>query len=76
LNRNRSDVCACLFHASLCNSNISVWYFQAHTTLLFLFHRSLCNSNISVWYFQAQTSLLFLFHASLFRITERCVEEK
>jgi hypothetical protein len=71
------------FHASLCNSNISVWYFQAHTTLLFLFHTSLCNSNISVWYFQAHTSLLFLFRCMCLevsyrniRITERCMEEK
>ena len=43
---------------SLCNSNISVWYFQAHTSLLFLSHASLCNSNISVSYFHAHTSLL------------------
>jgi hypothetical protein len=64
--RNISVVCAWKYHTeileyntsislpSLCNSNISVWYFQAHTTLLFLFHASLCNSNISVWYFQAE----------------------
>jgi hypothetical protein len=45
---------------SLCNSDISVWYFQAHTTLLFLFHTSLSISNISVWYFQAHIEVLYV----------------